>query len=271
MNTARFRPAILALLGVVVAGLTLSVQPPLAAQDEEEIALEPIGDYPRVLMSLDRQAVSEVVERLAQYRSRVTGYPDAGLVLAPDPIPALDDFMRLARRGHEKLEAAAEAIWPSRERGSKRLPSNTELEEKLRGKKRGGRQIHRGIVEIEDTLELIRKGLDDYRARHRDLDTTSALTAQQRLAALVLRTSFDEVENAYRRAQEAVEAWKRLPPGTRIREKRRVVKAAELAVLKLDQYLNVPGDRFDSLPGYVESFKSLTLDELEEALEEAEE
>ena len=264
MKRSHFRLATTALLAVVSLIIATTARPLWAAEEEEEIALEPIGDYPRVLTLLDRPTMTDIIGRLSSYQTRLTGYPDAGLVLAPDPMPALDDFMRFARRGHASVDAAAERIWPFRERGSKRLPSNTELEEKLHGMKRGDRQMHRGIIEVVEALAVVQDGLAQYRRLHPPASIASYRTAQQHLVVQVLRTSLDTVDEAYRRATQAVEAAQKLRSGDGVGHKREVVREAESAVLKLDHYLNVPGDRFDSLPGYVDSFKALAPAELQQ-------
>ncbi|MGD8239492.1 MAG: M28 family peptidase, partial [Armatimonadota bacterium] len=246
------RVVLLPLLAVLVLA-ALSTEPAAwsADEEEEEVALASDTDYVSVSSMVDREEMSAAIRLLSEtYQSRVTGYPDAGLVLTPAPTPELRAFLALARAYHGRLRETAVEIWDNLQTDPKRLPSAKEVQER-----------YGQLPALRSIIADLSSALQSYRRRHPLAGQRGRQTAEQRLVLTTLAGSFADLgetvaatDRALRKCDQAKNAD--------LNARRAALKTAKKAVAKLDEFIDVPGDRFDSLSRYVSSFEQLSLDDL---------
>ena len=248
------RFAFVPLLGVLVVSAFGTVPAAWSAEeDEEEVALRSETDYLSVSSLVSRDEMSKTVRLLSErYQSRVTGYPDAGLVLAPRGTPALQDFYSLARQYHQRLRSAALEIWANLQTQSKRLPSEKEVQE------------HYGkLPTLAAIVSDIDGALRHYQRKHPMSRPVRRHTAEEKLVRMTLEGSCTDLEDGVRVAADALKACERAKGG-RLDARREALQAMKKAIAKLDELLDMPGDRFDSLSSYLSSFKQLAPNDLQD-------
>lgn len=215
------------------------------------MALEPTVDYQAIAALVSRDELDHGVKRLSSYQSRVTGYPDTGLLVtrkADDRIRELHAYCTATRRA---IREVVDELWLG-------APAETQKE-----------ATPKEVQERRHQLPLVRKVAEDAGERieqfavEYDRPPAPAAAPDERVADGAIHETVRAIRGAVAELSAAIAGVEKQADAADLDEKREALKAVRFALKHLEDNVAMRAPNVDNLAAYVPAFKALSLADLE--------
>ena len=217
----------------------------------EEVALEPTVNYQAISSLITRDELDQTVKRLSSYQSRVTGYPDTGLLVSREPDARIRALYDYATRTQREVRSLVDELW----RGA---PAETQKEAPPKDVQE---RIHQ-LALVRTAQEKAAQGIREFAGRY-DRPPSPAAPADERVVDGAIHATVEAIKGAVAELGRAVTSVQKLPRDASLDDKRKRLTATRFALKHLEDRLAMKSLNVDNLEAYVPAFTSLSRADLE--------
>ncbi len=226
--------------------------PPAWTQDEEEeVAIQPTADYHAIAALVERSSLEATVRQMSGYQSRVTGYPEAGLLITGAPDERIREFYTYAKAVHTDVRQQVVELWRGEPAESVKEATPHQVATRLAR-----------MPSVVECAQAARAGIEGFAGRHAR-EPSAADPPARRLVDQSIQETVASIRGAVAGLEQAVAA---VSPdrveGASLDEKRGGVKAVRVALDELEKLVVMYAPSVDNLPSFVSAFSALSVDDL---------